>query len=102
MVETRTILIYSCPTYGQVIKGLRICRRTQQHRGSCLLGRGCFSEVIGIRERKETEIRMQTTIKIVILGVPVMAQWFKNPASIHEDTGLIPGLAQWVKDPALP
>ena len=28
-----------------------------------------------------------------------MAQWVKNPASIHE--GSIPGLAQWVKDPAL-
>ena len=27
-----------------------------------------------------------------MLGVPVMAQSVKNPASIHEDAGLIPGL----------
>ena len=46
---------------------------------------------------------------MVILGlifldprVPTVAQWVKNPTSIHEEAGSIPGLAQWVKDPALP
>ena len=34
-------------------------------------------------------------------GVPTVAQRVKDPASIHEDTGLIPGLAQWVTSPAL-
>ena len=30
-----------------------------------------------------------------------MAQRFKNPTSIHEDAGTIPGLSQQVNNPAL-
>ena len=30
------------------------------------------------------------------MGVPVVAQRVKNPASIHEDAGLKPGLTQWL------
>ena len=32
------------------------------------------------------------------MGVPLVAQQVKNPASTHEDVGLFPGLIQWVTD----
>ena len=35
-------------------------------------------------------------------GVPIVAQWIKNPATIHEDLSLIPTFAQWDKVLALP
>ena len=38
---------------------------------------------------------------MVFAGLPIVAQWVKDPARIHEDVGSIPALAQWVKDPAL-
>ena len=34
-------------------------------------------------------------------GVPIVAQQAKNPTSIQEDVGSIPGLAQWIKAPVL-
>ena len=37
-----------------------------------------------------------------IMGVPIVAQWIKNPTSIHEDEGWIPGLPQWAGDLVLP
>ena len=37
-----------------------------------------------------------------ILGIPLVAQQFKNLTSIHEDEGLILDLAKGIKDPALP
>ena len=35
------------------------------------------------------------------LGVLTVGQWVKNPTSIHEDVGLIPGLTLWVKGPRM-
>ena len=31
-----------------------------------------------------------------------MDQQVKNPTSIHEDSGSIPGLADWIREPGLP
>ena len=40
-------------------------------------------------------------LKKFMLGVPVVAQEWTNPTSIHEDTSSIPGLTHWVKNPVL-
>ena len=46
--------------------------------------------------------RVHRLKEAVASGVPIVAQWVKNPTSILEDEGLILGLAQWVKDLSLP
>lgn len=30
-----------------------------------------------------------------------MAQWVKNPISVHDDVGSLSGLSQWVEGPVL-
>ena len=41
-------------------------------------------------------------IKFGEIGIAIVAQQVKNPTSIFEDAGLIPGLTQWVKGLVLP
>ena len=38
----------------------------------------------------------------LLLEIPAVAQWVKNPTGIHEDAGSIPGLTQGLEDPVLP
>ena len=45
---------------------------------------------------------LEVSFEKITVGVPAVVQWVKNPTSIREDVGSIPGLSQWVKDLMLP
>ena len=69
------------------------------------LGLGCFKEppprsLSGVYNQT-CKCHGHNKMKLRFHGVPIVAQQVKNPTSIHEYVGLIPGLAQWAKDPAL-
>ena len=44
----------------------------------------------------------QELLKNILYTVSVVAQWVKNPTSIHENGGSICGLSQGVKDLEVP
>ena len=51
--------------------------------------------LLSMAERKNEKTKQNKT------KLPIVAWWVKNPASLSEDAGSIPGLTQWVKDLAL-
>ena len=53
---------------------------------------------MGVALKKKKKVK---STRIHYLGVPMVAQQVKNPASIHEAAGSIPGVAQWIRDPVL-
>ena len=54
-----------------------------------------ISEAFAKKHQRHNSI---VSLDLGIEGLPVVAQWVKNPISIHEDAGSIPGLTQGVKN----
>ena len=47
---------------------------------------------------KNISIKQKKKKKLIVVGVPIVAQWVMTPTSIHGDVGSIPDPVQWVKD----
>ena len=60
-----------------------------------------MTQEAGVIERIPASIPLSSR-KTHPWGVPVMAQWLRNPTRNHEVSGSIPGLAEWIKDLVLP
>ena len=57
---------------------------------------------IGLDNPQNCHMPHEMHIRVLHLGVPMMAQWLTNMTRNHEVAGLIPGLALQVKDTTLP
>ena len=65
-----------------------------------------FGQILNSNKDKEINILHSKELKIFywdakLLGVTIVDQWVKNPTSIHEDVGSIPGLRQCISDPLM-
>ena len=56
---------------------------------------GYVKEIIWDQDGMVFKTNNSSLVKMKTSGVTVVAQQVKNPTSIHEDGGLIPGLNQW-------
>lgn len=58
----------------------------QQVRDSTL----CHAPGTAVAQGRDKDVRK------IDLGIPIGAQWVKDPSGLREDEGLIPGLTEWV------
>ena len=53
------------------------------------------------KKKKKRKGKQNISSLSYYIGVPVVAQWVKNPTCLCKDEGWIPSIAQCIKDPVL-
>ena len=65
-----------------------------------------YSQKIGLtaftKKKRKRKGKQNISSLNYYIGVPVVAQWVKNPTCLCKDEGWIPSIAQCIKDPVLP